>query len=264
MKNVFSKLAQATKNMARTTALAVARAAHAATSAENDAPLVNERKMVADGVNFEAARAALDSFCLPDGEFPEGDISSVYFDTPDLAFLAEKENGDNLKSKVRLRWYDGGSGEIPAFLEIKLRVGAARDKFRFRIRADAETLASAPLDGGVFPALLAEAARGWGELGAAVPPGLMPVLCVSYKRRRYVCPFTGSRVALDSGIHSGRRSAAFFATPEERLDAPEVVCEFKNNTLEMPPWLRALQGNGFRLRSFSKYGRLAAYARDGF
>ena len=229
-----------------------------------DKPLVNERKMVGDGVNYEAARAVLDATCLPDGEYPEGDISSVYFDTPNLDFLAEKENGDNLKSKVRLRWYDGGTGAIPAFLEIKLRIGAAREKFRKRLSVDAAWAASAPLaaaDNG-FVTLIADAARDW-EFGAAIPRGITPVLCISYKRRRYVCPFTGSRVALDCGIRGARYNTAFFDSPDT-VFAPEIVCEFKNDTGSIPPWVRTLQGNGFQLRSFSKYGKLTGHARHSF
>ncbi|MCL1910339.1 MAG: VTC domain-containing protein, partial [Kiritimatiellaeota bacterium] len=219
----------------------------------------------------------------PDGEYPEGDTSSVYFDTPDFRFLGEKDDGDNFKTKLRLRWYDVGVGTagngrsggqnkaaesggaeverkvIPAFLEIKLRFGAARDKFRKRITIDAARAATAIPGDGFFESVAAEAARDW-EPCAMIPPALPAMIIISYNRRRHICPFTGSRVALDTRIRAERFNPAFFTAPAP-VAVPDTVCEFKNNTLATPPWLRALEANGFRLRSFSKYGTLCELAK---
>jgi len=239
-------------------------------SSVNATPPVNERKMVAPGVNYNAARDTLDAVCLPDGEFPEGDISSVYFDTPDFRFLSEKNNGDNLKTKFRLRWYDGAantSASIPAFLEIKTRFGSARAKFRKRIGISAEHVMNSVPGDGFFERVAEETWREWARefsgdaAGAfpAPPSSLHAMLVISYNRRRHVCPFTQSRVALDSRIRAERINPDFFPDTAP-VALPDIVCEFKNNTQSLPPWLHILDANGFRLRSFSKYGALCASA----
>ena len=67
-----------------------------------------ELKFTIDGRNVTAVRRWLSSICRPDPLFPRGVVNSIYFDTPELHHLREKINSDYLKTKVRLRWYEGG------------------------------------------------------------------------------------------------------------------------------------------------------------
>ncbi|MBR1609174.1 MAG: VTC domain-containing protein, partial [Kiritimatiellae bacterium] len=93
--------------------------------------IANERKFAGDALAQPLVVAMLDAALPPDGLHPADRVNSVYFDTHDLRGLAEKENGDNLKTKIRLRWYGRPgetAGDVPAFLEAKHRVGAARRK----------------------------------------------------------------------------------------------------------------------------------------
>jgi hypothetical protein len=99
-------------------------------------------------------------------------------------------------------------------------------------------------------------------LGGDVPRHSIPILCISYDRRRYVCPYTGSRVALDSGIHADRANGQWIpSVAVGRLS--HTVCEFKNQGGPPPPWVHALYCAGFRLRSYSKYGACMAQLLEG-
>lgn len=216
-----------------------------------------EKKYVGDGRLLDACRSLLDWACVPDPTFPEGEIHSVYFDSPALEAYAEKDNGDRLKRKVRIRWY-GGAGKT-AFIEVKSRIGAARTKERKRVEADERWLARAPLTDGKWIDLLAGGTRGM-ESGA--PTHWVPMACISYLRRRYLCPRTGARVALDARIRAERFNGDVLPFARAaRLEC--VVCEIKDTDSEASPLAEELHRAGFRLRSFSKYGGCIDHALQG-
>ena len=221
---------------------------------ESAAGLVNEVKFVGDEALANQAGALLDAVCLPDGEYPEGRINSIYFDGPARISLAEKVDGDNLKLKVRIRWYGRPAGaeatEIPVFIEAKRRLGSARRKARVAVPAPAQWIAETPLDDDRLTAFLYRHAA---ALGEEIPLNLAPVLCISYERRRFRCPQTGSRIALDRNIRAGRINPRQFpVTAPVHLD--RAVCEIKTRGQPLPGWTEALYRVGFRQRSFSKYG----------
>lgn len=90
-----------------------------------------ELKFTVPGLCVPAVLQWLRAVCDPDPAFPHGIISSIYYDTRDGRYLAEKVNSDYLKTKIRLRWYrdpDDASVDGPAFLEAKYRIGARREK----------------------------------------------------------------------------------------------------------------------------------------
>ncbi|MGI5870287.1 MAG: VTC domain-containing protein [Kiritimatiellia bacterium] len=226
-------------------------------------PLVNERKFVGSGALADFAFALLDARCLPDGEHPLGHVNSIYFDSHDLHSLGEKLDGDNLKMKIRARWYgcpeESTDSEIPVFIEIKCRLGSARDKVRSRVSAPGRWLGRTPLDDPSFPAFLYHHAA---ALGYPIPRHWVPSVCISYDRRRYRCPLTDARVSIDWGIRADRFNPTLFPfVAPARL--PETVCEFKSPGGEPPPWAESLHRAGFRLRSFSKYGECLARILQG-
>ncbi len=229
---------------------------------EKDA-LVNERKFVGSDLLSDFAITLLDARCLSDGEYPLGHINSIYFDSYDTSSFYEKLNGDNLKIKIRARWYgcleEKTDADIPVFLEIKYRLGSARDKIRSRVLAPGRWLSTTHLDDPSFPAFLYKHAA---TLGHPVPQHWVPSICISYDRRRFLCPVTGSRVAVDWNIRSERINAALFPFLAS-VSIPSTVCEFKNNTGEIPPWAELLYQAGFRLRSFSKYGECINQIQQG-
>ena len=120
--------------------------------------LVNERKFAGDARAQPFVASLLDARLLPDRYQPEDRINSIYFDTPGLRSWEEKDNGDNLKTKIRIRWYgrpEALSGEIPVFVEAKHRIGAARRKTRIDTTAQSSWLVSVALDDPSLPAFLA-------------------------------------------------------------------------------------------------------------
>lgn len=191
---------------------------------------------------------------VPDPEFPRGVIESVYFDDEALSAYREKADGDALKSKVRLRWYPGSplrpDGRANAFLEIKDRIGAAREKRHLRLDADPVFLEGAPLhDERWIDWLYAQA----GAQAVPLPFGLEPVISIRYRRHRFVCPFSGARLAIDDRLESPRGHDGRFGR-SEGIEAGVVVCEAKSSTWREWPWNGALARCGFRPESFSKYG----------
>ena len=225
--------------------------------------LTSELKFVGDETLAPAALALLDADCWPDPQHPAGQIHSVYFDTPDRRFHAEKTDGDNLKRKVRIRWYErpeaDAAGETTVFVELKLRIGSARRKHRLAVPAPTRWLRTAPLDDPAWPAFLYRHA---GALPEAIPLHLAPALCIRYARDRYVCPRTGSRIAVDRDIRAERLNPELLpGAPRVHLD--RSLCEFKNRGGVLPALGEALFAAGFRLRSFSKYGECMNQALNG-
>ena len=218
-------------------------------------PLVCERKFVGPLLAATRAEAVLRARCAPDAGHPAGKIRSIYFDTPDLSAWAEKDNGDALKRKIRVRWYDDDEpspdGTLRAYLEVKYRVCAARRKTRAVVSVPAEWIRAVPLSDPSLPAFLAAHEAELGEPAA----GWSPVCCIGYDRLRFDDPLGGSRVALDRDIRADRINLARFpwARPVV-LDA--AVCEFKNPGGVPPAWAEDVRDAGMRLRSFSKFGEI--------
>ena len=177
----------------------------------------------------------------------------MYFDTPDLRAWGEKANGDGLKRKIRLRWYDDDpdeGGVRRVYFERKDRIGAARDKKRVDLSAPSDWLRRTPLDDPSWTEFLAAHA---GELGVA-PAGWSPVCCISYRRIRYNDIAGGFRVSVDWDIRCDRFAEARFpwASP---IALDDLVCEFKAPGAPPPPiWAEHMDAAGLRLLSFSKYG----------
>lgn len=213
-----------------------------------------ERKFIAPDLRAEAAIAILDGLLSADGEYPVNRITSVYYDTPGLHLYAEKSDGDNLKRKVRLRWYSDdrltATETARAFLEVKFRVGGARHKLRHEVARPRRWLESAPL---TDPALIAVLHEANAEQAPWMDPALIPAVCITYARRRYRCPLTGGRVAIDTDIRATRFHPDLFPFGAP-IRIAQSVCEFKDAGQAEIPWARHLVDAGFQLRSFSKFG----------
>lgn len=194
-----------------------------------------------------AVQAFLAGLLRPDPSHPVGTVTSVYFDTPELDSLAEKQASDYFKTKIRVRWYDGSG---TAFWEVKRRIGSRREKLRGDLEMPATTAASLELDD---PRWLAVPAR-LRALGLPLVPDLRPTIEIRYRRRRFVDPATAARVALDDGIRQGRAAARLGASARSEL--PWAVVEVKHPRAELGGPLLALAALGGRRVSFSKYGAI--------
>lgn len=226
-------------------------------------PLECERKFVGVIDRRDAALALLRQYCLPDPKHPVGVTESIYFDDPHYTSYWEKLDGDSLKRKCRIRWYaktgPPTQERIPAFLEIKDRLGAGREKFRQSFDADHRWLETAPLHDPAFMMLLAE------QLARAhrvAMPGLQPALSIRYHRHRFVCPETGARLCVDAELSSPRVNEAWLPA-RGVLRSAHVVCEAKSSTHRAWAWLAPLRRLGFQCRSYSKYGEFMERRLNG-
>lgn len=218
--------------------------------------LVCERKFVSDRVSPEAVVSLLRAYCAPDGRYPLGELESVYYDDPLLSSYWEKANGDALKRKFRIRWYRTGApadSPQPAFLEIKDRIGAARDKARFRFEARPRDLEERPLHDPWHVALLREQAS---RASLAIPQAIVPTVSIRYRRHRFVCMATLSRISVDYGILCTRANRSLFPAAPHSFPLPVglTICEAKSSTVRSWPFGDALSRLGMRMESFSKYG----------
>lgn len=226
-------------------------------SAKDFPALTCERKFVSDRVPASSVVAVLSAWCIPDGQYPLGELESIYFDDALLSSYREKINGDSLKRKVRIRWYRNGkrdaSGLTPTFLEIKDRIGAARDKARFCFKAPADDLEGRPLCDPWHARLLREQAA-WARF--PISSQLVPSVSIRYKRHRFVCPVTLSRISVDYDIVCTRANTALFSGPASftPLRLGLTICEAKSSTARSWPFGESLARLGMRLESFSKYG----------
>lgn len=218
-------------------------------AAETDT-LDHEVKFVFPGAAVEAARAILRAACRSEAPHAASRVETIYFDGPHLDSLAEKLGSDYRKSKLRLRWYDGGAA---VWLEVKRRVGSRREKLRTAVPLDGRELSRRSLDAPALaqvPALLA-------AIGEIPPPGLAPAVHLAYRRERFVEPASGLRISLDTDIAPLRIAAWTAAAGGVRrgaagLRSPFLV-ELKGGSRDLPAPLAALAALGGRRESFSKY-----------
>lgn len=193
----------------------------------------------------------------PDPEFPEGTVSSIYYDRRDWRSISEKVNSDFLKLKIRIRWYselDGTANDEAAFLEAKFKVGCRRRKARIRIPFTGSELAGMSLADPPLRAL-PEHLR---QEGVCVAPDFEPVFEVSYKRLRFVDDATAARCCIDYDIRAPRVNP--LRLPFSRADyLPSAVFEQKGEREALLPSLRRLTAFGLHKRSFSKYAACYRY-----
>lgn len=209
-----------------------------------------ELKFAFPGALASAVASWLASTCQPHPQFHDAIISSVYYDDPEWGLLNEKLNSDFIKRKLRLRWYRT-PGALPsdsrAFIETKFKTGPRREKLRVPLETPAENFERTPLDAELFHRPL--------ELlqhGVAGVTGMRPAFQVSYRRLRYVHPFSFSTFCLDFQITAPRVHRLRF-----RSGSPEplawAVFEQKGHLDRLDPLLDGLRRYGLRQTSFSKY-----------
>lgn len=213
-----------------------------------------ERKYVGPLTSFNRCLDLLQHHCVPDPSHPVGTIESIYFDDYRHAAYWEKADGCGLKRKHRIRWYPGtghlADTDIRAFLEIKHRIGGVRDKERLVFAADRKLLEESGLHNPSIQSLLYDHAS---AAGIRLPGDLVPTVSIRYRRHRFLCPCTGSRIGLDTRMHAGRINGDLFHH-DGPLTHAMAVCEIKAPPHIEWPGAGSLFQAGFRLSSFSKYG----------
>ncbi|MDC1046710.1 VTC domain-containing protein [Candidatus Pseudothioglobus singularis] len=112
--------------------------------------------------------------------FPSRNVNSIYFDTPDLDFFIDSEEGTVPRKKIRYRWYDSREISQNGAIEIKKTNATLREKDSIKITN---------LD---FDKITKISENIYGI-------SLTPVVKVSY-RRDYFLDIKGNRYTLDYNI----------------------------------------------------------------
>ncbi len=215
-----------------------------------------ERKFFILPRNLDFARTLINEVCRPDRQFPEGQVNSLYYDTLDLDQYMRSIDGDFRKHKVRIRWYnkiEDYEGDIPIFVELKMREGLASTKYRKRLivpprYVDRESLSSGIIDSMTLTSILA-------AFGYFSAQPLRPVILISYWRQRFNEVMTGARVSVDYDIRS-TMVARELGYGERDLMLRGGVLEIKGASRELPiTFVRLIKLLDTPWSRFSKYSQ---------
>lgn len=225
-----------------------------------------ELKYLIDESLASEIRSAIEPYCVADeynGRFGRGYfISSLYFDSPDLAFYRAKARSDHDRLKLRARIYEPG-GDVS--LEIKRKRGDVVWKQRGLVRQEQFEDAC---QGFYEPAAVKSKYHRSVDLFASLrcQYGAEPKLTVEYEREAYASR-TGeyARITFDRQVTAypteeyhlseGAELAQHVQIGRELASTSAIVLELKCESL-MPAWMADLI-LGFELHrvGFSKYGR---------
>lgn len=221
-----------------------------------------ELKFLIDEVQAARIRSDISPYCVADKHsrlraqgYP---ISSLYLDSPSLAFHRAKERGDSERIKLRVRTYSDTS---PATLEIKRRRSNVIDKTRGSVDRDrVEDVAGGAFQSSGGPCFLDDFAT------VVATAGALPTLTVRYEREAYESTVDEyARVTFDRRI-AVRPTSSWDLLPGDddwclfdehwrtNLCTAPVVMEVKCQTDSLPIWVIDLvRRNDLCQSSFSKY-----------
>jgi hypothetical protein len=226
-----------------------------------------ELKYLVDEATAARVRRQIAPWCGPDphaasaggaGSYP---ITSLYLDTPALAFHRAKERGDPERFKLRVRRYRGLAAHC---LELKRRSSDVVEKTRALV--DCEGLREAAHGLGK-PRDDTPEARRFVEryAGLMLATGAEPALLVRYDREAWTSEVDSyARVTFDGHLEFQRccewtlegRPDAWCELEDSLVEGaprPLVVLEIKCGT-RVPAWLvDVIRGNELRRDSVSKY-----------
>lgn len=215
-----------------------------------------ERKYPLAEARVPLVAAWLNARFRRDPQYPEGAITSCYYDTPRLAAWYESLDGDYAKAKHRVRWYgDPPDPAAGAWLEVKFREGRRSGKHRARL----ERPEGDPLGPGLRLPGRAEMAAELIRLGCPPPAELRPTMLIRYRRRRWIDRSSGLRISLDHAVEAAEPRAAGGADgrPAWRPLRDGAVLELKSAG-PLPISLRGLARLNLHRTAHSKYALAVA------
>ena len=217
-----------------------------------------ELKYIVTATQAEAVKEDLlahmdpDSHGCADGSYS---ISSVYYDTADLAFMRAKVEGIKFRRKLRVRRY-GEGGDGPVFVEIKQRINRTTQKRRLIL----PLTQAYELCAGQWERELDDPednAAAQEVLFLTQGLNLQPTCLVGYRRQAHVGSSyePGLRVTFDHDIWGATASQGLVADVSRHalLTQSTVIMEIKANNA-VPLWLaNLLARHDCSLRRYSKY-----------
>ena len=142
----------------------------------------------------------LDRVLIPGPAYPDSIVSSIYFDSYELNSYREKLNGDYLKTKYRIRWYETPgitqSSNFPVVAQTKRKRGNIRIKESMPIDIDPMCL----LNNSIDSAKIIDCQSHFNSMKCPPEETLFPVVLIRYRRKRYLEPISGLRVCIDYDI----------------------------------------------------------------
>jgi hypothetical protein len=222
--------------------------------APEETPTRFERKYAVLPADSGLALSLLRHVCRADKNYPVDRVTSLYFDTADLDQYEKAGAGEHRKDKVRIRWYGSDmrqNGEIPVYLEQKIRQGFASSKHRQKFIVPVTALKTENLNRGILDrtTILNTLA----SFGYFPEKPLKPIIKISYRRHRFSEMMTGDRVSFDEDIRAVL-VAPELVRKEGEIRLPNGVIEVKGTRLELPVMLRQLRIMDLDWSRFSKYG----------
>lgn len=155
-------------------------------------------------------------------------VRSLYFDTIRNRDYREKEDGLELRRKIRLRIYEPGAADV--YLEMKQKQGCNQFKRSLKIkREDAERIAS-----GDYAPLLAYKEKFAAECyGIMNRDGYLPRTILEYQRKAYVKAENNIRITLDGQVRALEGNSPLFFEKNPGLypvlEPWKVILEVKYN-----------------------------------
>ena len=149
---------------------------------------------------------------------------------------------------------------VAVWLERKTRRGFVSTKQRRPLEVPSPSLEFARLGRGIVPPTLLVSTMA--DFGLFVRGRMCPVIAISYWRYRFVEPFTGFRISLDSRVRSSEVVPGF-GRGERGLELPGAVVDVKRPVFALPAPLGPLLDIGSSWTRYSKYASsLDAHAAD--
>lgn len=208
-----------------------------------------EEKYLIDYSEYSVIASRIRELLTPDKNARDGrySICSLYFDDPFGTALAEKEDGNAVHVKFRIRTY-GGSKKIIR-LERKTKRGIVTEKH-------SAVITEAELDKIIKGELVDENSECFGLVSEMYSRAFRPAVSVRYDREAYVFEPLGIRVTFDFNIDSlPPDKETLFGRTERAIPAIErgqIIMEIKYSE-RCPSFVRkCCQTYGMQL-SVSKY-----------
>ncbi len=208
-----------------------------------------EEKYLIDYTEYALISRKIRALLPPDKNGINGrySICSIYFDDPFDTALADKEDGNAIHVKYRIRTYDGSKKLIR--LERKTKRGIITEK-------NSATISESELYEILSGEAMDENSECFGLVSQMRAKAIRPVLSVRYDREAYVFPQMGIRVTFDMNIDALPPEADILfgktKNPIPALGRNYIIMEVKYSD-RCPSFIRkACATNGMQI-SVSKY-----------
>lgn len=188
-----------------------------------------EQKYLIDYVSYRQSLRYFSALLTPDAHNGEDGylIRSLYFDTLDNSDYMEKENGSEIRRKIRLRIYSPDSET--ALLEMKQKQGISQKKRSLVVTRD---VARQLIDGD-FSALMAMRDPFARECFTVLSTNFYrPKAVIEYRRQAFITQEANTRITFDSQLRACEMNYDLFAKQLPLIPILEpalIVLEVKYN-----------------------------------